>query len=270
MKQEAIRELLRLKEQLKQDRGYEDYRAREMYEYLSKSSVNKLQSKDANFRNFDKPMDYPMRPRNYAKIFEVKEDYEDYYARMKNQLDDVSHFVPLRESKLENYLKALPNPKQGNKSAANVDQDGLKPKGDLTDRSHKSGKGDEAKEKAHHDLQNMQVAKSQGQIDPQHTQHQTQPLDNQAQHQETVNQNPPADFLVTMARQDAGQQLTKEGNPGVQSGQENTGTTQNPPADFLATIAKTGAGQLTEENAAAEGKTDGKKDKKGKKEKKKK
>lgn len=136
-----MRELLRLKEQLKQEKGFEDYRAKEVYEYLSKSTVNNLSQKHDQLRNLDKPHDYPMRPRNYAKIFELNDDYEDYYARMKSQLDDVSQLVSLKDShKIDTLLRAQPNPNKQNKSAEGEgqQQQATQSKGDLTNRTHQS------------------------------------------------------------------------------------------------------------------------------------
>ena len=110
-KQDAIRELMKLRDTLKEEKGIEDIRAREMYDYVSKSTVNRLSTNQYIFQNFEKPLDFPMRPREYTKIFNVNDDYDNSYSKYRNGLDEgVSKFIPIKDSLygIDAHLKEKP------------------------------------------------------------------------------------------------------------------------------------------------------------------
>lgn len=67
-----------------------------MYQYLSNSQANKITSPDSNLNN----VGFPKSPRQYTKVFELKNDYDDYYNNnnMGAELSDVSNFVSIKDS----------------------------------------------------------------------------------------------------------------------------------------------------------------------------
>lgn len=110
MKNEAFRELLRLKEELEQKRLLEESQGKEIYQYHSRSRVNTLISQG-------KIPDVPiLKPnRNFNKTLGPNNDYEVYYKNMKGTLEEVSQFVPVGESGIVSFhsnIGAIQNPEK--------------------------------------------------------------------------------------------------------------------------------------------------------------
>lgn len=96
-----------LQDELRERKEFIDLRNRDIYQHLTKKTVDQMVDAEKQFKNFEKPFDFPSRPRPYSKFYSLEEQDGNYYEKVLHQLDEHTTFLPMRESNQNQHNKEV-------------------------------------------------------------------------------------------------------------------------------------------------------------------